>query len=157
MSIFGQLDAESVSSNPFKVERGVYSAEVTKFEFRTTANGQRMLILNCTISDAESQFDGERVDKTYFLPPEDMTQEMLDSLPADEKKRIMRNLSTLKKDLCGDETRSDRKGLGIDPNDLNDPNWNPAVVVGTPVTIGVNNYGTNGSKVDIGFINLREE
>jgi hypothetical protein len=157
MSIFGQLDAASVSSNPYKVEKGIYPAEVTKFEFRQARSGSRQLFLETVIRDEESEFDGERVNKYYFLPDADMTQEKFDALPADEKKRVRKNMATLKKDLCGTEGREDQKGLGIDVNELNDPDWDPTVVVGTPVTIGVTNFGANGNGVNLQWINLRED
>lgn len=157
MSIFGKLDAASVSSNPFKVEKGVYPAEVTKFEFRQTAKGQRQLFLETIITDDDSEFNDERVNKYYFLPDDDLDEEKFEALPSDEKKRVRKNLATLKKDLCGNEARPDQKGLGIDPNDLNDPNWDPTPYVGTKVTIGVSNFGANGNGVNLQWINLREE
>ncbi len=157
MSIFGQLDAASVSSNPFKVERGVYPAQITKFEFRETRTGTRQLFLETIITDEESEFIDERVQKYYFLPDADLTQEKFDALPSDEKKRVRKNMAVLKKDLCGTEGREDQRGLGVDPNDLNDPEWNPQVLIGTEVTIGVNNYGANGNGVNLQWINLRDE
>lgn len=154
MSVFGKLDAASVSSNPYKVEKGIYPAEITKFEFRQTKNDQRQLFLECQIEDMDSEYDDERVNKYYFLPDENMDQETFDAFPSDEKKRIRKNMATLKRDLCGSETRTDQKGLGVDPEDLNDPDWNPATLVGTKVTIGVNNYRDN---TNLNWINLREE
>lgn len=157
MSIFGQLDAASISSNPFKVEKGIYPAEVTKFEFRQTQKGTRQLFLEVVITDDESEFIDDKVNKYYFLPDEDLDQEKFDQLPADERKRIRKNMATIKKDLCGNESREDQKGLGVDPNDLNDPDWNPQTLVGTKVTIGVNNFGANGNGVNLQWINLRDE
>lgn|SRR5512138_398605 len=154
MSIFGKIDAESVSSNPFKVDRGIYPGEVTKFEFRTTSNGNRQLFLETVIEDSESEFDGERVNKTYFLPDDDMDAEKLETLPSDERRRVKKNMATIKKDLCGEPGNITRRGLGIDPNDLNDPNWSPSPVVGSKVIFGVNNYKENSN---IAWINLRDE
>lgn len=157
MSIFGKLDAESVSSNPYKVEKGVYEAEITKFEFRKSSNDQRQLFLETVITDPDSEFCDDKVNKYYFLPDEDMDQEKFDALPSDERKRIRKNMAVVKRDLCGNDARADQKGLGIDPSDLNDPNWDPSPLVGTKVTIGVSNFGANGNGVNMQWINLREE
>jgi hypothetical protein len=154
LSIFGKLDAESISSNPFKVDDGIYEGEVTKFEFRETRTGQRQIFLRVVIKEEESMFDGQGVDKTYWLPDADMDQEMLNSLPDDEKKRTLQNMATVKKDLCGEEGNTRRQGLAIDPNDLNDPDWDPKFMVGTPVMIGVKVYK---DKSQIQWINKREE
>ena len=152
MSIFGEMDAENIKSNPYFVEAGDYSAEVSDAKFQTTKDGQRQIVIEYMISETNSQYYESRVKQFFNLVPADMTNEKIALLPSDEQKAIRRSNSALKRTLCGNPANSSQKGLGVPASDLNDKNWDPAVLKGTKVNIGVNNYGSDG--VNVRWVNL---
>jgi hypothetical protein len=140
MSIFGKLDAATIPSNPFYVKEGEYVAEVTAARYQEGRDG-RQLYLEFTIKDS-SEYNGSKVTKYFDLPAEDMTAEQFELMPDDEKAKMRRNNSLVKNILCG---RSEKlKGLGVPVDDLNDENWKPDVVVGTPVNMAISNFGEDG-------------
>ena len=154
MSIFGELDAANIPSNPFFVEKGDYSAEVVDAQFRDNRDGQRQLVIEYMINDEASQFYESKVKQYFTLVDASMNQEKLELLPADEQKAIRRSNSALKRTLCGNPTNSSQKGLGVAVNDLNSKDWDPAILKGTKVNIGVSNYGTDG--VNVRWVNLAD-
>lgn len=151
MSIFGKLDAATIPTNPNFVEEGEYSAEITNGEFKTNRDGGRQLILEYTISDEASAFDGNKVREYFNIVSEDLTQEMLAMLPADEQKQIRRDIAKLKSRLCG--YSAERKGLGVSEDDLNDPAWTPESLKGTRIVLGITN-GSTGQYTNIKFVAL---
>jgi len=154
MSIFGQLDAAAIPTNPFFIEKGEYEAEVTKAFYKTNREEQRQLVIEYTITEEDSQFLDSKASQYFTLPDANMTNETLALLPADEQKAIRRTLSAMKRTLCGNDANSSQKGLGVDANDLNDENWDPEVLVGKKVAIGISNYGANNEGVNIRWVNL---
>jgi len=156
MSIFGQLDAANIPTNPFWVEKGDYSAEVTKAQYKTNRDGNKQLFLEYTITSEDSQFLDSKVVQYFTLVDPEMTQESFGLLPADEQKSIRRTMSALKRTLCGNDSNPAQKGLGVNPNDLNDANWNPEVLVGTKVDIGISNYGATNEGVNVRWVNLAQ-
>lgn len=152
MSIFGKLDAQNIPSNPFFVEKGEYSAEVTKAEYKTNRDEKRQLVIEYTINDSDSQYFDSKVSKYYDLVDSEMTSETFALLPAEEQKTVRRNLSSLKNALCGNGRN---KGLGVEVDDLNDENWDPAIMVGTKVDLAVSNYGPNGDGVNVKWANVQ--
>lgn len=152
MSIFGQLDAAKIPTNPFFVEAGTYHGEVTAAEIKAKKDETQYLFIEFTITDAESGFKGKKVQGRYDLVDPSMTQEQFDLLPADEKEKLRGRMINLKKILCGQEGFEKQKGLGQTPDDLNDSNWNPSVLKGLQVVFGVRNYGTDGVKIQ--WVNL---
>jgi hypothetical protein len=154
MSIFGELDAENIKSNAYFVEAGDYSAEVTDAKFQTNKDGDRQLSIEYTINDEDSQYFDSKVKQFFTLVPADMTQEKMLTLPTETQKSIRRSNSALKRTLCGNPANSSQKGLGVPASDLNDKNWDPAVLRGTKVNIGVNNYGSDG--VNVRWVNLAD-
>ncbi len=156
MSIFGQLDAASISSNPFLIEQGTYNAVISKAEFRTREDKPRQFILEYTIDDENSSFNAFKIQKYYNLVDEKMTAEDFAMLPPSEQQTLKRNLANLKKDLCGNEANAQQIGLAINPNDLNDPEWDPSVLMGTSVTIGIVNFGENKERMDVRWVNKND-
>jgi len=156
MSIFGQLDAANIPTNPYFVEQGEYEAEVTNAQFKTTKNGDRQLQIRYTITDESSAFLDSVVTQFFTLVDPSMTQEDFELLPADEKAKIRKNNSALKRTLCGNENNPSQKGLGVNMDDLNDSDWNPDALVGTKVNLAVNNYGSNNEGVSVRWVNLRD-
>lgn len=156
MSLFGKLDAANIPTNPFWVEKGEYSAEVTKAHYKNNRDGQRQLVIEYTITDEDSQFLDSKVYHYFTLVDPNMTQESFALLPSEEQKSIRRTLSALKRTLCGNEGNSSQKGLGVSPDDLNDEEWNPETLVGTKVNLGVSNYGANNEGVNVRWVNLSE-
>lgn len=154
MSLFGKLDAANIPSNPYHIDKGTYSAEVITAKYQENRDGVRQLYIQYEITDTDSEFVGSKPAKTYTLVSDDMTAEALELLPNDEKKKIRLSMSALKKDLCGNETNTSQKGLGVALEDLNEPDWDPAVLVGTKVVI---NIGNNGNYVNIRWVNLDED
>ena len=152
MSIFGKLDAQTIPSNPFWIEKGEYSAEVTDAKYKER-DDKRQLVIEFTINDEASDFLGKKASKYFDLVDPEMTDEMFSLLPAEEKQTIRRNLSALKNALCGS---GKNKGLGIDADDLNDETWDPVVLKGTKVDLTINNYGTNNDGVNVRWANLQE-
>lgn len=157
MSIFGKLDAANIPTNPFFVEKGEYPAEVTKAEYKTNRDEVRQLSIEYTITDETSAFDKQRVTHFFNLPDPDMTQADMILLPPDEQKALRRNLSNMKRTLCGNDGNDKQRGLGVVPDDLNDENWTPEVLVGTKITLAINNYGKDQQGVAVQWVNLREE
>lgn len=157
MSIFGQLDAANIPTNPYFVEKGEYEAEVTHAEYKTTKNGDRQLQIRYIITDANSAFFESIVTQFFTLVDSNMTQEDFELLPADEKAKIRKNNSALKRTLCGNENNPSQKGLGIKVDDLNDPEWDPEkALVGIQVDLAVNNYGASNEGVSVRWVNLRD-
>jgi hypothetical protein len=154
MSIFGKLDAANIPTNPFWVEAGEYSAEVTKAQYKTNRNDQKQLLIEYTITSPESQFLDSKVAQFFTLVDSEMTQEAFTLLPIDEQKNIRRTMSALKRTLCGNDSNSKQRGLGVEPDDLNDEDWNPEVLVGTKVDIAVANYGSSNEGVNVKWVNL---
>lgn len=156
MSIFGKLDAATIPTNPFHIEKGEYLAEITKAEFKTNRDNQRQLFIEYTITDTDSQYVDSKASQFFTLVDADMTAEMFELLPAEEKKNIRRANATLKRTLCGHSNNAAQKGLGVNPDDLNDENWNPAVLLGTKVMMAINN-GTTGEYVNVRWANIISE
>lgn len=156
MSIFGQLDAANIPTNPYFVEQGEYEAEVTAAQFKTTKNGDRQLQIRYVITDESSAFLDSVVTQFFTLVDPEMTQADFELLPANEKATIRKNNSALKRTLCGNENNPSQKGLGVNVDDLNDENWNPESLVGTKVDLAVNNYGATNEGVSVRWVNLRD-
>lgn len=158
MSLFGKLDAQNVKSNPFFVEAGTYHAQVTDARYksftRKSGEEQRQLIIEYTINEEESAFLDKKVQKFYNLPAADLTLEQFELLPKETQAQINKDMSTLKKDLSGNSANSYQKGLGVPVEDLNDENWNPQVLLGTKVLIGITNFGPDNESVNVRWVNL---
>ncbi|HEY0771163.1 MAG TPA: hypothetical protein VGD31_12595 [Sphingobacteriaceae bacterium] len=150
MSLFGKMDAARIPSNPYFIEAGEYLAEVTEAKYQDR-DGQRQLRIDYTISDETSLFHGKRVSHFFDLPDEDMTEEAFELLPAEEKTKIHKAMSSLKRTLCGTEGNDRQIGLGLNEDTLNDPDWNPESLKGTKLTLGISNWGKEG--VNIKFVN----
>lgn len=161
MSIFGKLDAAAVKSNPLFVEAGTYHAEVTNAYFKEfnkkDGSTQRQLHITYTINEPESQYDNKIAKKFYNLVDPELTPEAFALLPADDRAQIEKDMTTLKKDLCGNTTNSFQKGLGVPADDLNDDNWDPKSLVGTKVVIGVRNGGADNESVYVQWVNLDDK
>jgi hypothetical protein len=153
MSIFGQLDAANIPTNPFWVDAGEYTAEVTDAKYKINKDGARQLIIEYTIDDDASEFVESRVAQFFTLVDPELTQEDLELLPAEEKRNIRRSNAALKRNLCG---ANGRKGLGVNQDDLNDPEWDPKSLIGSKVNVGVTNYGSNDEGVSVRWVNLRD-
>lgn len=156
MGIFGQLDAQNIPTNPFFVEAGEYSAEVTKAQYKVNKDQQMQLFIEYTINNEDSQYLDSKVVQYFTLVDSEMTAEAFALLPGEEQKNIRRTMSALKRTLCGNDNNSSQKGLGVNPDDLNDPDWKPEVLVGTKVDIGVANYGATNEGVNVRWVNLSE-
>jgi hypothetical protein len=157
MSIFGQLDAAAIPTNPYWVEQGEYSAEVTKAFYKENRDGQRQLVIEYTINEENSQFNNFKVQQYFGLVDPDMTLEGLSLLPPDEQKKIRQSNAALKRTLCGSDSNANQKGLGVNIEDLNDADWNPESLVGTRVDIGISNYGKTNEGVNVKWANLQSE
>lgn len=157
MSLFGKLDAANIPTNPFFVEQGEYTAEVTDAKYKTNRNDVRQLVIQYTITSENSQFLDSRVTDYFDLVAADLTAEQFILLPAEEQKKIRRNNANLKRRLCGNDNNDKQKGLGIPQDDLNDENWDPAVLVGLKVSLAVSNYGANNEGVNIKWVNIIED
>lgn len=157
MSIFGKLDAATVSTNPFWIEAGEYTAEVSKAEYKTNRDNQRQLHIEYTITDEDSRFDGNKANSFFNLVDEDMDETKFATLPKDDQKKITRDLANLKKALCGSDGNSNQPGLGIDPDDLNDAEWDPAVLMGVKVTLAVANWGEKNTGVNVKYANILQD
>lgn len=154
MTIFGQLDAAAIPSNAFKVDAGEYSAEVTKAFIKTHQDGNRQLIIEYTITDPDSEFDNNKVAAFFNLVDPNLTNEDLQLMDADNRRTIRRNLSNLKKALCGDDNNEFQPGLNVDPDDLNRADWSPESLVGKKVNVAVYNYGLNNEKSAVKWANV---
>lgn len=157
MSIFGMLDSANIPTNPYFIEKGEYEAEVTEAKFGQKNDGTRQLQIKFTITDESSEYFDKSITKYFDLVDPEMTEEQFAMLPADEKKRIMSNMSALKRTLCGNDARKDQPGLGVDPDDLDSENWNPETLVGTKVVMGISNGGQKNEYTNWKWANLRDE
>lgn len=154
MSIFGKLDAQTVSSNAFFIEEGEYLAEVTKAGYEVKQDGERLLVIKYTITDPDSQYIDSTATQRFTLVDPELTLEMLELMPAEEKKKIRLANAKVKRNLCGNPGNSSQKGLGVDVDDLNGGDWVPESLVGTKVKIGISNWGTDG--VNVKWVNLQD-
>lgn len=156
MSIFGKLDAANIPTNPFWVEKGEYSAEVTNAQYKTNRDNVRQLHIEYTITSEDSQFLDSKVVQYFNLVDTEMTQETFALLPVDEQKSIRRTMSALKRTLCGNDGNDRQKGLGVSPDDLNDESWDPSTLIGKKIDLAVNNYGPSGEGVAVRWVNVQE-
>ncbi len=157
MSLFGELDAAEISSNPFKIDAGEYESEITAAEYRTDRDGRRQLYLKYTITDTNSEFKGESQGHFFPLVDADMTHEKLEMMPLEERQKIRKDNANVKRTLCGNPGHKNQPGLGVDPDDLNQPDWNPASLLGTPVIMCINNFGTNNQGTGIRWVNVIQD
>lgn len=153
MSVFGKLDAQNIPANPFKIDQGEYSAEITDAKYKTNRDDARQLVIEFTINDPDSEFLDSKATKYFDLVDPEMTQVAFDLLPAEEKKNVKRNMSSLKNFLCGSGRN---KGLGIDADDLNADDWNPASLIGIKVDLAITNYGPTNDGVNVRWANIQE-
>jgi len=151
MGLFGKLDAANVSANPFYIKQGEYSATVTDARYKENRDGERQLFIEYTIDDPESQYLDFKATQFFTLPDDDLDEAKFALLPAEEKKKVQRNISNMKKALCGN---GNNKGLGQEPDDLNDASWDPAVLRGLKVDMAISNFGTDG--VNVRWANLQD-
>lgn len=156
MSIFGLMDAEQVSSNPFWVKEDTYDCQVTDAKFKANRDGDRQLFIEFTIDDSSSEYNDFKLQKYYTLPPADLTQEAFELMDAEGKKKLRQQMANLKRDLCGDDSNANKKGLGVAASDLNDPEWTPEVLIGTDCVVGVGNGGSDKQYVNVRWMNLRD-
>lgn len=157
MSIFGELDAANIPSNPYFIEKGDYPAVISKAEFKTSRDGQRQMTIEFTIDDSESEFNDQKITKYFNLVAADMTAAKLEALPAEEKAKVRKANASLKRWLMGNENNSSQKGLGVSVEEMNDRNWDPKTLLHKKVTIGITNYGANNEGVNLNWANLRDE
>lgn len=156
MSIFGKMDAATIPTNPFWIEAGEYKAEVTDAKYQTNRNDEKQIVIEYVIIDSDSEFVDKKA-KQYFVLVEDaMTAETFNLMPAEEKQKIRRDMANLKRTLCGSGNNSNRRGLGVDVNDLNDPAWDPAVLKGLKVDMTITNYGPNDEGINVKYVNLSD-
>jgi hypothetical protein len=153
MSIFGRMDATTVSTNPYKIDAGDYEAEVTGAEFGTNRDGGRQLVIEYTITSEESEFKGNKAKEYFPMVDEDLTLEMFEMLPPEEQKKIRTSNANLKGRLCGRSEKN--KGLGVAEDDLNDASWSPSVLKGIPVRLGISN-GSTGEYTNVKFASIIE-
>lgn len=151
MSIFGKLDAANVKANPNHIDTGDYEGEVTWAGIRTNESGDRRLVIEYTIENEESAFNGSKHRETFFLPAEDMTEEQMLLLPVEDQKKIRKNNANVKKRLCGYSAKN--IGLGVSEDDLNDPNWTPEVLKGLKVRFGIQ---VNGDYINTKYVVLQD-
>lgn len=149
MSIFGKMDAATIPTNPFFIEKGEYTAEITKGLYKENRDGQKQLIIEYTIRDDDSQYVGSKATQYFNIVDSEMTEESFALLPADEQKKIRQTNASIKKTLCGNDRNEKQPGLGVSVEDLNseDPEWDPATLVGKMVNIAIDNWGTDGVNV----------
>jgi hypothetical protein len=154
MSIFGKLDAAVISTNPFKIDEGDYDGEIVDAEFGTARDGEtRQLMIEYTITTEESSFKGQNVKEFFSLVPEDFDNASMAMLPPSEQQKIRQNLANLKKRLCGHSEKN--KGLGVDEDDLNSSDWNPVVLKGLQVRLGIHN-GRDGQYTNVKYAVLAD-
>ena len=68
MSIFGQLDAAKIKTNPLYIEAGEYEAEVVKAEFRTrNSDNARQIYFQYQITQEESKYNGKKASQFFTL------------------------------------------------------------------------------------------
>jgi hypothetical protein len=156
MSVFGKLDAATIPTNPFWIEKGEYEAEVTKAEYKKDRDGNNQLFFEYTIDQEESQFNKKKASQFFTLVDPEMTAEDFELLPATEKAKISRTNSALKRTLCGNDANDSQQGLGVDADDLNDEDWDPSVLVGRKINMGIANYGAKDEGVNVRWVNLRD-
>ncbi len=157
MSIFGQLDSASIPTNPYWIEEGEYPGEVTKSEFGVNKQNKKQIVLQYTIDDEGTRFHGKRTTQYFEIADPDMTIEDFKMLPSSEQDKILKTLSSLKRTLCGNSANAAQKGLGVLEEELNDPEWDPTVLVGTKINMGIGNSGDSGQYVNVRWVNLRDE
>lgn len=155
MGLFGKLDAANIPTNFFYVAAGDYSATITVAEYRNKRDQSGIqLHIEYQIDDPDSEFLDSRISQYFDLVDPDMTEEEFDNLPADEKKKIRKTNSSIKRTLCG-SGRDDQPGLGVTEDNLNDPEWDPKSLVNSKVDLTIYNYGPKNEGVGIRYVNVQ--
>lgn len=156
MGIFGGLDIEDIPDNPFWVEKGEYSAFISKayFHVNEKKDGQNQLVICYTISDSDSKYYNKEVRDWFDVYP-DLTKEDYDSMTGPEQAKIDRALSAVKRRLCGQPDQG-RPGLGVNHLEL-DEDWDPKTLINKKVIVAVQNYGENNEGMNVRYANLDED
>ena len=142
MSLFGELDAAEISTNPFYVEAGEYSGKIVEAKHTEDRDGNPRFQIRYVITDEMSDYHGKTLMDSFKLFP-GMTSELLATLPPAEKKEVRDALGALKRRLCGQENVEDDKGLGVLEEELNDEEWDPKTLVDMEVELAVVNSADN--------------
>jgi hypothetical protein len=155
MGIFGKLDADRIPDNPFKIDAGEYRALITGafFQYNEKRDMHQFLIVY-TIDDETSKFHGKEA-RDWFNYYPDMDEATYEILPPAEQRKFDEASSAIKRRLCG-VPKLNRKGLGIDPADLT-PDWNPGVLLNTPVDIGIVNSGDDNEYTNVQWVSVIED
>ena len=134
MSIFGDMDMDSVPDNPYDTEPGTYEANVYDVEVKPTKAGDKTgMYIYYKIDGGD--FDGNTLQEFKEIPqPKDPKNPT-----ADEKKTA----SWLKMRLVS---------LGVPSNRLN--SLDPKDLIGTPVTVTI---ARNGEYTNIQKVALRSD
>ena len=106
--IFGSLDIDEIPENPFGLPEATYNGFVAKIDTRLTKNDVNKVIFTYEVDDEDDDQDGNNHQEWLTYYPE-MTEEDLNTLPKEEKKRVNRDNSYLKKRFLS---------LNIDPKDV---------------------------------------
>lgn len=99
MGLFGDLDANEVSDNPFYVAPGMYNAILTEASRVQKKDGTgEGLSFKWVIEEDESDFDGSSLSDWLNIYPE-VTEAMLNDMDKDEARLIRMANARLKKRL----------------------------------------------------------
>lgn len=163
-SVFGDIDAEDIQTNPYFVEGGVYYGRISKAEFKENSDGTKInLMISYEITGAADSENEQYVGNwpTDFLRVyPNLTKEDEAAMDADDRKKLKDDRVRLVRRLCGGG--KGRPGLGVPKADLNDPDWNPEVLVGTEVEMFIKNWENKEGELQINIVyanalNLPEE
>lgn len=153
IGIFGKLDSDTIPDNPFFVAEGEYRAIVTDAFFQTNKKGKNQFVIVYTISDEDSEFFNQEV-RDWFDHYPDIDDDTFEKLSGAEKQAIRRSLSAIKRRLCG-TPGSNRRGLGVDPTDL-DEDWDPKSLKSIEVDVAVVNSGSDNEYSNVRWANVIE-
>lgn len=104
--LFGDLDIDEISDDPFKIDNGYYTFVVTKTEWQTfepndgTDTKYHNSTYTCAIEDADSPFYSKPVQQRFSRYP-DLTRGDLEEMTPKQKQQILDNMARHKQFLKG--------------------------------------------------------
>lgn len=139
VSLFGQIDANTVNDDPFYIEPNTYWAICIDAKVREEEDGTNALILQWQIDDPSSDYHEKKLQDYFTLVDQNADWEDLDSKQKDKVKYLKRRL---------------RLGFGIGEADMN--TVSPSQLISCGAFLEIKDGKGTGKNEGKTFSNIRE-
>jgi hypothetical protein len=148
-SVFGQMDLDTISDDPWAVENNWYFVRVTKSYFTVDDEGQNYWHVVYSIFEPDSKYHGRPLRERFMIFP-DYKPGSPDSIPAELEPEQVTQLEKLKQRMT--------KGLGLKGQELAYYSTHMEELIGEELYVKVkNNPGKVGTEYEgETFINITD-